>query len=311
MKIFKLLIIFTLLISNILFALESYVVLKVGNEIITNIDIENEKKYLILLNPKLRDLKKSEFVELSKRSLIKEIIKKKELEKYIKLGEETNYVKDVIKKLYLNLNLSNIEEYRDLLNFSGIREEDVKKKIEIETRWNELIYNKFINEVEIDEVKIKKRLKKELDKNEYLKKYELSEILFDGLNKDEIDEKYKLIKQKIIENDFQTAASLYSISDTSKVGGNIGWVDDNQLSIDIRNEINKIKEKEFTLPIRIPGGFLILYINKIKKEKNNINMNDLNQKIISYEKNYQLNNFSKIYLNKVKQNIEIIKINEK
>ena len=313
MKILKIVFISTLLIANISFAIESYVVLKVGNSIITNIDIINEKKYLILLNSKLKELSRSEVISLAKRSLIKEKIKKKELEKYFKFEdeEENDYINETIKKLYLRLNLENLDDYRAYLQQNGLIERDIKRKIEIETKWNELIYNKFSSEIEIDEIKIKKRTEKELKQQMFLKKINLSEILFDAVNKEEIDKKYQLILNKINDTNFETAASLYSISDTSTLNGSIGWINQNQLTENIRIEIEKIKVGEFTKPIRIPGGFLILYINDIKKEKNEVNIDELSRKIINYEKNYQLNNFSKIYLNKVKQNIEIKKISEK
>ena len=128
MKILKIVFISTLLIANISFAIESYVVLKVGNSIITNIDIINEKKYLILLNSKLKELSRSEVISLAKRSLIKEKIKKKELEKYFKFEdeEENDYINETIKKLYLRLNLENLDDYRAYLQQNGLIERDIK-----------------------------------------------------------------------------------------------------------------------------------------------------------------------------------------
>ena len=55
--------------------------IKVSNEIITNMDIENEKKYLTFLNPKFEDLEVLKKNEIAKNSLITEIIKKNELAK--------------------------------------------------------------------------------------------------------------------------------------------------------------------------------------------------------------------------------------
>ena len=49
---------------------------KIGEEIITNVDILNERKYLIFLRPGLKELPQEEIVKIS-NSLIKEIIKKK------------------------------------------------------------------------------------------------------------------------------------------------------------------------------------------------------------------------------------------
>ena len=56
---------------------EIFIVSKVNDEIITNIDIENEKKYLLLLNDKLNKLSNNEIFDLSKNSLIREKVKKK------------------------------------------------------------------------------------------------------------------------------------------------------------------------------------------------------------------------------------------
>ena len=48
---------------------------KVQDHIITNIDIEQEKKYLKFLNPKLKELENNRLNEIAKNSLITLIIK--------------------------------------------------------------------------------------------------------------------------------------------------------------------------------------------------------------------------------------------
>ena len=52
---------------------------KIDDSIITNLDIENEKKYLFFLNPKLQELPRSRIQNIAIESLITYIIKKKEL----------------------------------------------------------------------------------------------------------------------------------------------------------------------------------------------------------------------------------------
>ena len=63
MKLNKLLIALIFLISNtsISLGIEIKIQVEIDDEIITNIDVENEKKYLIFLNPKLKELKKKRF----------------------------------------------------------------------------------------------------------------------------------------------------------------------------------------------------------------------------------------------------------
>ena len=62
--------------------------MKINNEIITNVDIENEYKYLIALNKSLNNLNKQTVLELAKNSLQKEIIKKIELDKIYELNQK-------------------------------------------------------------------------------------------------------------------------------------------------------------------------------------------------------------------------------
>ena len=57
---------------------EIKIITKVGDEIITNLDIRNEKNYLLLLNTNLNKLTEKEILNLSKKSLIREKIKERE-----------------------------------------------------------------------------------------------------------------------------------------------------------------------------------------------------------------------------------------
>ena len=65
---------------------------KIGDEIITNIDIINEKKYLIFLRPNLKNLTDEEIIKISENSLIREIIKKKEIDKIFNNVENPNFI---------------------------------------------------------------------------------------------------------------------------------------------------------------------------------------------------------------------------
>ena len=55
----------------------------------------------------------------------------------------------------------------------------------------------------------------------------------------------------------------------------------------------------------MPGGFLILQVNDIKNTKITIDVDKELKKLLNYEKNYQLNQYSKIYYNKIKKDLEI------
>ena len=79
---------FFLLYSNYLVAISLEIKAKVQNQIITNIDLEHEKRYLIFLNPNLKQLKLEKTNDIAKNSLISEIIKRTELEKFFNLEEK-------------------------------------------------------------------------------------------------------------------------------------------------------------------------------------------------------------------------------
>ena len=279
----------------------AFIVMKVNNEIITNININEEYRYLIALNTDLKSLKKEEIFNLAKNSFLREKIKENELKKYFKLNQSSKYIDQTIKNLYSSLNISSEIEFKKYLSVHNLTIEDVKKKLEIEVLWNELIYTKFHKQIDIDEKKIKKKINENKIQNNYL----LSEIFFSGENKKKINEKYNLIKKSISEIGFKNTANIYSLTESAKIGGSIGWVGENQLAKKIVNEINELQIGEFTKPINIPGGVVILKLDKKEDKKISLDFDSEFKKLIEYEKNRQLNQFSTVYFNKLKFNTKI------
>ena len=292
--------------SNSTISEEVLIKFKIDNEIITNLDIINEENYLISLNNNLRNISKNNLRELAKKSLIREKIKKKELLKYFDFKKADQYMNKVVAELYQKLNFKNEDEFKVYLSNFNLKLKDVKEKLKIETLWNQLIFDKFNNQVTIDANKIEENLKKQILRNKnYIEKYNLSEIFYKLEVNENPDSKYNLILKSIKNNGFQNTANLFSLSDSSKFGGNIGWIDKTQLNERIVAEINQIKSGQLTNPIEINNGFLILKINKKEKIEKKINFEEELNKLIALEKNNLLNQFSLIYFNKVKQNIYI------
>jgi len=128
----------------------------------------------------------------------------------------------------------------------------------------------------------------------------LYEILYRGASKEKNEEKFKIIKDSILKNGFENTANIYSESETSKLGGKIGWINENQLSKELRKKISNLEIGEFTNPINVPGGLLIIKLFEKEKKETVLNFEGELKKIISYEKNKQFNQFSIIYFNKIK-----------
>ena len=278
--------------------------IKIDNEIITNFDLEKEKKYLIALNPNLKNLKKNLQIKIAKDSIIKEIIKKNEIKKYFKFDQRNEIIDIFIKNLYSKLGLTDENSFENYLNDFNWTLDEIKKKIEIETLWNQLIFDKYSKQVQINEVKLKKKIE-DSQKNEFKTLYNLSEIVFNIEKNKTLESTISSINGSILEIGFDNTANLYSISDSAKVGGKIGWIDENSLSSNLINSLKSLKKGQYSKPISLSSKFMILKINDIKKEKKMIDKDKELKKLILSEENRQLNNFSKIYFDKLKINTKI------
>ena len=177
---------------------------------------------------------------------------------------------------------------------------DIKKKIEIESTWNELIFRKYESFVKIDKKKIEEKIRKE--KKLKKKKYLLSEIVFENTKEKNI---IKLIENSIKEIGFANTANIYSVSDTAKYGGKIGWVDDESLSKKVYEEIINTKIGSYTSPLEMGNTIVILKLENSKEQIVKVNIEDRIEQVIQFETNRQLTQYSQIFYNKVKINIKI------
>jgi peptidyl-prolyl cis-trans isomerase SurA len=302
MKIF-ILIILTILAFNKVNSIESKIIHKIQNEIITNIDIKNQFKYLVALNNSLKELDKNQILNIANESIIREKVKKIEISKnFTEKSLSKEFLDFKIKKIYSRLNLNSTDEFQLYLKDYNLVLEDIIKKISIDTLWNELIIKKYADQVVINREKIQKEISN--NTNIQSREYFLAEIVSDIKNKEEINIKYKEIIKSINEIGFENSASIYSFSDTAKVGGDIGWVNENSLNKKIKKKIKNLKIGDVSEPIILSNGILILQIKDTKITEIKTDMNAELKKAINYERNRQLNQFSKIYYNKVKKNLE-------
>jgi peptidyl-prolyl cis-trans isomerase SurA len=278
-----------------------YIEYKVNNEIITNIDIEKERQYLVALNVQLKNLDKGTLLKISKESALRELIKKIELSKYYDIGNVDLNIDNYLQNFYKTLNLKNDIEFKQYLKNNNLNINYIEEKIRLEVLWNRLIYDIYKDQINVDKIKLKNQLKK-INNNDKTKKYFLSEILFGKEKNSTYQKKIKDIKQSINEIGFNNTANLYSMSDSSKFGGKIGWIEEQKLSKKVIEKLQSLKIGEYTLPIQVGGNFLILKIEEIKFEKKLIDKKKELEKMIQFETNRQLDQFSKIFYKKIKIN---------
>ena len=300
-KVFFIIIFFIFITNSNSF--ENKILFKIENQIITSLDVMKEYKYLIALNPNLKKYSKKNNIKLAKKSIIQEKIKNIEIEKNFEnpnVPEE--FIEQIMRNIYTKIGLSNLNDFKKYLISSEIDFENVKKKLAIEALWNELIFFKFSSKVKIDEKKLKDEITKN---NSFLKSYLMSEISFEVSNIKDLENKFLEISNVINNKGFDFAALQYSSSPTSNLGGKLDWINENSLNDNIKKAIINLEINDFTKPIAVPGGFLILQINDIKNTKISIDIDAELKKLINFEKNNQLSQYSKIYFNKVKKDMEI------
>ena len=275
-----------------------YIKAKVNDQIITNHDIENEIKYLVALNPNLKELNKKEINRYAIDSAINEKVKKIEIEKFYKIVGNNAVVDRIIKSLYSKLNITDLESFIQYLDVNGIDINQVRDKIGIEVAWNDLIVNQFANSIKVNEKTIKEKINIQ-KKNTNIENLLLSEIIFTTNDNNEFQEKYSKIKKSIDSIGFEETARIYSVSNTKNNGGNVGWIYKNQLSKKIISEINKINVGEYTNPITTSGGFIIIMLNEVKNEKLIINEEEQFEKAILFERDKQLKRYSTLHYKRV------------
>ena len=302
MKILIIILLLTGFIVNKAQTIETKIIHYIQGEIITNIDIKNEFKYLLALNDQLRELNKEQILKISEESIIREKIKKIELSKqFEEIKINNDYLKEYLKNLYSKLNLNSLNEFEQYLKNYDITLNDIEKKISIELLWNELIIQRYNNQIKIDRKKIKKKFQNK--KTLKLKEYQKSKIIFNVKNKNFIKEKYIEITKSINEIGFENSASIFSISDSAKIGGDIGWINENSINIKIKKNISSLEIGKISEPIILPNGIMILKVMNIRNSQMKIDMEAEYNKAANFERNRQLNQFSLIYYNKIKKNL--------
>ena len=281
-----------------------YIIYKVDNHIITNFDIEKEFNYLVTLNSELKDLDKKKAMEIARESALREKIKEIELSKYFDIKSIDMNIEIYLKDFYKTLNIKNENEFNEYLIDNDLKIDYITMKIQLEILWNQLIFDRYKDQINIDKTKLKEKINKTNKKIEK-KMYSLSEIVFEKENNENLDKKIKKINQSINEIGFNNTANVYSISDSSKFGGKIGWIEESQLSEEIIQSLNLLKVGEYTMPMQSGAVFLVIKIEEIKYEKQLIDEKIELDKLVKFETNRQLEQYSKIFYKQIKINNSI------
>jgi len=300
----KVLIILIYFIASQAYALENKIILKVDNDIITSLDIFEEIKTLKFFNENLNQISNEEIYKIGLESLLNHKIKKNEV--LVNFGnlnlKNEDYLKALIENTYKKKGYKNLREFKDKLNNKGINFNYYEEKIKTNILWGQIIYSKYSNKIIVDENDLLEKIKNQKNLN---RSFNLSEIVFQIENINELDTKYELIKSDIEKIGFENSILKYSQNISSDNNGQLGWVDEKFINKNIQDQLDNIAIGAITKPIRIPSGFLILKKNDVKTIEQEIDIEEELKKLVNYERDKLLNNYSNIYFNKVKNNLNI------
>ena len=297
------LIIFLFFLTKV-FAQELKIIATVNNNIITNQDVEKEVKYLEILNPKLTELDKNKLYDLAKRSLINEIIKKNELKKNKNLNENKSFVENYLENFYSSLSFNSEEAFiNELKNKNTYSLNEIKTKIKNELIWNELVFSKYNELIKIDKEKIEKQIDK--FNKDVQKEFLLSEIIFKKEKEIPLENTIQKILSSISEIGFNNTATIYSISDTSKKGGSLGWIPESNLPKLFLEKINSLNNNAYTEVIKVGNNFVIIQKENARTKELQIDKEKKFNELVNTETNRQLSKFSRILFDKIKINYSI------
>jgi len=290
-KLFFLFLAFLSLFNNAFSSIEDRIIAKIDNSIITNYDLVNEVNTILALTN--RPANKKDFGKLQnlafaslKKRLIKETeIKRYKISKYNK-ADINNYIQ--ILETNLGLTQQNIS-LKDHFKRYGANYDYYLEGVIINFKWNSLIYSLYLKQLDVDEELIKSELSKQIQQENKIEEFNLSEIVLENWDQIKLNE----VRKSIQENSFVKTATLYSDSISSTKGGSIGWVVSNSISNNYLEAILKLKIKQVSEPIKINNNIVIIKLNEKRIiNKNNLNLEEIEKKIIMKKKEEKLYIFS-------------------
>ena len=191
-----------LLLTSLNAELNIKVIISVGDEIITNYDLDNEIKYLnVITVGKIKELNDQESKKIATDSLIKDKIKISALSNYDNIIIKDELLNNQIIKTSRNIGFGSLEDFTTFLKFQEYELDEFKKKILLELKWNQLVYQFYKNQIVIDKKKIDEKLKILIAEQKKDVEYLVYEIFIKNSAIKELDEESeeKLNENNVVE----------------------------------------------------------------------------------------------------------------
>ena len=276
----------------------------IGNKPITQSDIVDEIKIILILNNQsYSEDKRDQLHELAVRQTVKRTIKNIELERnnFFKFNEEDlqKELNRLASDLFLDIDtLKNLCESNEL-DFSKIEDQ-----IKTELYWNSLIFEMYKHNLNINQEEIEDRLRLSQNNNQ-IDEYLISEIVITKIENDNLDLEIQELKNRIETEGFENVARELSISESALKGGDLGWINENIISENIKTKLRETAIGKLSSPVILENGILIFKVRDKRKVKQNISLEEIKNELIYAEKSKILNMHSMSHYDKVRRSISI------
>ncbi len=284
-------------------ALESKILAKVENQVISSFELKNKIKLILFLtNQQINQNNINNTKREALESLINLKLKKKEVLKF-NLSNNSQLKADNYILGLASRYKTNPSGLKNMMKNNGIDYELFFEEIKIEMSWQKIIYNIYKEKIDINDDEIEEELKKMIENNKKTKEYKLSEIEILIENNSTLLSKIEEIKKQINEIGFENTAIKFSSSASAFNGGDLGWINSNSLSKEVFNIVSNIKKGEITEPLIQGNSILFIKLADVRINKSDVsNLGELKKKIISSKQNDILNLFSNNHLSKIRNN---------
>ena len=283
-------------------AFTNKIIIKVENEIITNYEVRNKiLTSLILAGERVTQENIDKLKKQAVDTLIQNKLKIIELEKF-KIKKDINKI-----NLYLNsISANDLSAFKNKFKSNNLDYDLFLEEVEIQTKWQNFIYLFYKDKIKIDENSVKDDLKRIVENEKKFKEYNISEIEIMTEENFNIDQITLDLKNKIKNEGFEAAALKYSMSSSANNRGNLGWINSKSLSKEVFDILKKMNTGEISPPIKRQNSILFLKLVDVRTSKiEDINVAELEKKIIEQKKNEMFNLYSKSHLSKIKNTVLI------
>ena len=300
-------ILFSIILLNIetnSFALtKNKIIVSVENQIISSYELKNKVKTMLFLSNQNLNQKNINFTkQQALQKLIDYKLKKNQIVKFNIQADNSVQINNHLSNLSSKYE-TDITGIKKIFKNNNLDFELYINEIKTELNWQQLIFNKFRDKIVLDKKEVDNELNNLIETQSNLEDYQLAEIEISLKNNSEDKNTILEVNNQINKIGFEKTAIKYSMSTSSLDGGNIGWISSKSLSKKILAILDKMKIGDVSKPIiQTNTATIIKLLDKKTLNLNNIDLNELRQKIIKNKKNELLNLYSNNYLSKIKNN---------